>query len=144
MSLLSKLNRLCWAPLKRAVLHIAVTCAALVVIVVVLALTGPGAADASGARPVARAAHHSHSESGRHKPARGVRHKPSCPHASHCKRAAAGPSRTRHAPAGGHSSGEESAAAEAASEEEEALESELAEEGSSEEATSGGSSIEAN
>ncbi|HEY3758555.1 MAG TPA: hypothetical protein VGL37_02250 [Solirubrobacteraceae bacterium] len=130
MSLLSKLNRVCWGPLRRALVQVAVTGAALAVLVVVLALSGPGAADASSAKPLGHVAHHSHSVAGRRKPARGARRKPACAHATHCKRAA-GHSPARRAPADRRSSEEEATGAEAA-EEEEVLESELAEEGSSE------------
>jgi hypothetical protein len=142
MSLLSKLNRVCWGPLRRALLQAAVTGAALAVLVVVLALSGPGAADASSARPLGRGAHHSRSEGERRKPARGARGKPACAHAKHCKRVA-GHSPLRDAPASRRSSEEEAAATGVEATEEEALESGLAEEGSSEEVASAGSSAEA-
>ena len=136
MSLLSKLNRLCWGPLKRGLLRVAVTGAALAVLVVVLALSGPGAADASATRPLAHGAHHSRAAGARHKPGRGARRKPGCAHATHCKRAA-DHAPVRHASSGRHSSEEDASSAEA-TEEEEALESELAEEGSSEEEEASG------
>jgi hypothetical protein len=136
MSVLSKLNRVCWGPLKRALLRVAVTGAALAALVVVLALSGPGAADASGTRPLAHVAHHSRAAGARRKPTRGARRKPDCVHATHCKRAA-DHAPVRHASSGRHSSEAEATGAEAG-EEEEALESELAEEGSSEEEEASG------
>ncbi|HEY3827990.1 MAG TPA: hypothetical protein VGL57_02220 [Solirubrobacteraceae bacterium] len=123
-----------------------VTCAAVALLVVVLTLTGPGAADATAVRPVAHVAQRHHSEGGHRKPARGARHKRgSCARAAHCKRSAAGHAPARKTPVGGASSAEEdSSEAEAAAEEEEALEGELVEEGSPDEALAGDSPAESN
>jgi len=140
MSLLSELNRVCWAPLKRVLFQVAVTCAALAVVLVVFALSGPGAADASATKPLV---HHvrgqSSGQSRHHKPARGTRHKSDCTRASHCKRADTDHGHARRGPAAGRSSSEEPAGAEG-SEEEEILEGELpeGEAGSAEEADGSG------